>query len=99
MHVVMILQSCGNLAFAWEFLANRLKSMCLRDDHLVCLFIRLLVSSFFVCLCVCSFVSLFVCFAWRYLASLVLRVVSYLCWRCLSLLALLSVACFLLGVI
>ena len=47
----------------------------------------------------CAFASLLVCFAWRYLASLGLRVVSYLCWRCLSLLALLSVACFLFGVI
>ena len=33
----MILHACGNLAFRWDFLANRWKSMCPRSENPVVL--------------------------------------------------------------
>ena len=104
MHVVMILQSCGNIAFGLETLANRLKSMCLRDDHLVCLFVRLLVSQFVFCLFMCVFVCFFICLllgvTWPRLSCVsFLTFAGVAChyWRCSALLvfclALFTAAC------
>ena len=83
MHFVMTLQSCGNLAFRSDFLANRWKSMCPRSENLEVmgqiwvLFVLLEVA----------------CLAWRCLPLLALLGFSGVACLALHCLALLRVAC------